>query len=368
MKLTGKGLFIWQIPYCEGGKPAAIAARAKQAGLTHVLIKIADGANWPYNVDSKTDRDLIPPVLTALKAAGIQVWGWHYVRGDNPLGEARLGGQRARALGVDGYVIDAEREYKRSGRKEAARRYVQELRRQLPEIPLALSSYRYPRLHYEVPYSEFLAVCDYAMPQVYFEHSHNPEVQLQLCMDQYMSLPNARPIVPTFPAYSIGGWKPTTSDIHRAMDKAKSFGMKAANAWSWDFASRPDFQDLWQAWASYTWQPAPPPADLPDKLIRRLNQGKPDELKELYNKNAAHVTGERTILGRAEIKKWYKHLLKETLPKASFELTGINGAGTYRQFTWTATSSKGRVLDGNDTLGILDGEIHYHYTNFHLSP
>ncbi len=175
MKLRGKGYYIWQLQNCEGGSAKAIASKAKQAGLTHVLIKIADGASWAYNIDRTRDVDLVPPVLTALKSAGIQVWGWHYVRGDNPLGEARLGANRARSLGLDGYVIDAEREYKGSGKKAAAQRYAQELRRLLGNMPIALSSYRYPRIHYEIPYGEFLAVCDFAMPQVYFEHSHDPE-------------------------------------------------------------------------------------------------------------------------------------------------------------------------------------------------
>ena len=226
MKLRGKGYYIWQVQNCEGGSAKAIASKAQQAGLTHVLIKIADGASWAYNIDRTRDVDLVPPVLTALKSAGIQVWGWHYVRGDNPLGEARLGANRARSLGLDGYVIDAEREYKGSGKKAAAQRYAQELRRLLGNMPIALSSYRYPEIDYEIPYGEFLAVCDFAMPQVYFEHSHDPEVQLRRSLDQYMSLPNARPVVPTFPTYSVAGWRPTADEVRLALSTAKDLGTR----------------------------------------------------------------------------------------------------------------------------------------------
>ncbi|MCJ7514273.1 MAG: nuclear transport factor 2 family protein [Anaerolineales bacterium] len=365
MKLRGKGFFIWQLQNCEGGSAKAIAAKAQQAGLTHVLIKIADGADWPYNIDRARGVDLVPPVLTALKSAGIQVWGWHYVRGENPLGEARLGANRARSLGVDGYVIDAEREYKRSGKKVAAQRYAQELRRLLGDMPIALSSYRYPRVHYELPYAEFLAVCDYAMPQVYFEQSHDPEVQLRVSLDQYMSLPNARPVVPTFPTYSAGGWRPTPDEIRTALSTAKNLGLDSANAWSWDYASRSAYQDLWQAVAGFAWDPPPePPPDVPEELIQRLNKRKISSITDLYHEGAAHVTGDRTVVGHSALKAWYRYLLEEALPDAKFELTGKTGAGTFRQFTWFAKTTAGRVVVGSDTLGILDGKIQYHYTHY----
>ncbi|MCJ7536339.1 MAG: hypothetical protein MUO57_12475, partial [Anaerolineales bacterium] len=83
--LQGKGYFIWKIPSCENGDPQMIADLAHQAQLTHVLIKIADGVN-SYNIYEGVD--LVPPVARKLRELGIQVWGWHYVRGDNPLGEA----------------------------------------------------------------------------------------------------------------------------------------------------------------------------------------------------------------------------------------------------------------------------------------
>lgn len=32
--------------------------------------------------------------------------------------------------------------------------------------------------------------------------------------------------------------------------------------------------------------------------------------------------------------------------------------------TWTASSSKGDVHNGNDTIGMVDGKISYHYSDF----
>ena len=140
MALLGKGFYIWQIPRCEGGNPAAIAATAKAAGLSHVLIKIADGSEWAYNYDIERGIDLVPPVLDALKQEGIEVWGWHYIWGKNPRGEARLAIRRARELGIDGYVIDAETEFKQEGMKAAAKVYMRELRAGLRNISIGLST------------------------------------------------------------------------------------------------------------------------------------------------------------------------------------------------------------------------------------
>ncbi len=74
MSLEGKGIFIWKIKDCEGGDPQAIAAHATEAGFTHILIKIADGA-FTYNYDYDLNVDLVPPVIQALRNSGDQCLG-----------------------------------------------------------------------------------------------------------------------------------------------------------------------------------------------------------------------------------------------------------------------------------------------------
>lgn len=88
-----------------------------------MLVKIADGSN-SYNINSATGVDLIPTVAKAMRARSIQVWGWHYVYGYDPIGEANIAIQRIQKLGLDGYVIDAEAEYKQPGKDVAASRFM----------------------------------------------------------------------------------------------------------------------------------------------------------------------------------------------------------------------------------------------------
>jgi hypothetical protein len=364
MSLNGKGYFIWKIPYCDRGDPAAIAARAKAANLTHVLIKIADGSTWPYNFDFDRNLDLIPPVKEALEGEGIEVWGWHYVRGDDPVSEARLAVERTLTLGMSGYVIDAEGEYRTKTKWAAATRFMQEIRAGLPKLPIALSTYRYPRMHADFPFKPFLEYCDLSMPQVYFEQMHDPEAQLELTVEQYMALQPARPIVPTAPTYARGKWSPSVDEITRFFNKARELGLSGANAWSWDFAARPEYMHLWNAVADFNWPVAPEVADMPERLIGRMNERDPVFVSKLYAQNAAHVTGERTVVGQDAVQQWYRDLLTEKLPGAKFSILGKSGNGRSRHFLWQAASPQGQVLDGNDTLGLVDGRIQYHYTYF----
>ncbi len=364
MTLRGKGLFIWQLWNCDGGDPEVIAAKARAAGLSHVLIKIADGDYWTYNLHPKTKVDLIPPVLRALKEEGIEVWGWQYVRGRNPIGEARLAIQRTKVLGMDGFVIDAEAEYQSTSKRAAATRYMDELRAGLPDLPIALSTYRFPKLHRSFPFAEFLSRCDYAMPQVYYEQRHNPDTQLEICGEQYMALNPARPIIPTAPLYGRGDWRPSAEETTRFFAKAKEIGLSAANGWSWDVSSRPAYNDLWSAVSEFDWPTDAPVADMPERLVGRLNQHDRDLVAGLYAENAAHVTGERTVFSRQAIADWYGKLFHEVLPEGQFEITGKAGSGSTRHYTWTAESSRGQVIDGNDTLGLREGKIQFHFSYF----
>jgi hypothetical protein len=367
MTLYGKGYYLWQIPKVLGGDPQAITARAVEAGLSHVLIKIADGATWAYNYDYDRRVDLIPPVRDALRSAGISVLGWHYVRGDDPIGEARIAVDRMKALGLDGYVIDAEIEYRNPAKKVAASRYMQDLRKGLKKTPISLSSYRYPQIHRGFPFETFLERCEYAMPQVYFEQAHNPEEQLDRTLAQYMAFKNARPVIPTGPTYSHAGWRASGDEIRRFMVHAKSLGLSAVNFWAYDFAIKPSFDELWDVVRDFKWKHSPPIADMPERLIGRLNQHDTDLIAGLYLENAAHVTGARTVVGRGPVKQWYQVLLKQLLPKAKFTMTGKSGTGSSRHFTWTAESDTGKVFDGNDTLGLRNGRIQYHYTYFTIT-
>jgi len=371
--LTGKGWFIWQVSRCEGGSPSAIAARAVAAGLSHVLIKIADG-QYSYGINW-LGRDLVLPTAEALRARGIQVWGWHYVRGDRPVEEAHAAIARASQLKLDGYVIDAEIEYEQASKAAAAHTFMSHLKEGLPAgLPVALSSFRYPSVHRLLPWAAFLEHCDLSMPQVYWQGAHNPAVQLARSVSELNDaklVGTPRPVVPTGSAYGTGDWIASPDDLAKFLAQAQTLKLPAANFYSWDFATVPDQRALWDTVTTYDWQPGA--SELAnDQLIRRLfaalNAADLAEIGRLYADNAALVTPERTLFGVGTIVAWYQTMLKNTLPGAVFSLTALTGAGNSRNARWTAIAPTGQVHDGDDTFGILSDHIVYHAIQFSLIP
>ena len=363
MTLKGKGFMIWQIPSCDGGDADAIAEGAAQANLTHIHIKVANGI-FPYNIDKETKTDLVPPVVHALKNKGIEVWGWHYVFGDFPEKEADIAILRVRQLGLDGYVIDAEHEYKHPGMDKKALTYMNRLRAGIPGTPVALCSYRYPTLHRELPWKEFLDQCEYNMPQVYWEQAHNAGSQLRRCVSEFADVAPFRPIIPVGPVYKAGGWVPQANEITEFLVTARNLGLSAANFFAWDWG-RTILKPLWTAVERFPWPTtAPTPKDMPEIFIETLNTHDIQLLSSLYTQDGVHITSDKTAQGPDAIGAWFQALFTDILPDATFRLTSSSGSGNVRQFRWEADSTLGRVRNGSDTIGIHLGRIAYQYSHF----
>jgi hypothetical protein len=362
MSLTGKGMMIWRIPYCEGGNPSTIANVAASAGLSHVLIKIANDTR-PYNVDAN-GNDLIAPVVDALRAKGMQVWGWHYVYGYDPIGEAKIAISQTKRFLLDGYVIDAEVEYKEAGRDAVARTFMTELRRGLPSTPVALSSFRWPTYHRSFPFAAFLEKCDYNMPQVYWMQQHDPAYDLKRSVTEFKAITPYRPIIPTGPAFGQDGWVPTASEVKIFMDTAKSLGLKAVNFYSWDY-SRLKLLAVWNEIAKYYWPPEdspfPPPFDPVTMIFEALNSQQFTPILDIYAKNAVLVTPRKTIQGEENIKTFYEQVLAVELKSGDFRVTSKRVVDNTIHYKWTCTSQTGNVIDGKDTLGIRNDKVIYHY-------
>jgi len=236
--LWGKGFWIWKLERCEGGNPQAIAEKAKSAGLAHILVKIADGSS-PYNGD-------IWPLVDTLRAAGIGVWGWQYTYGTDPgpKEEAEFAVSRVRQFGLDGFVIDAEVEYK--GHPERATEYMNALRDGLPDIPIALSSFYLPDYHPEFPWREFLDKCDLSMPQVYW-YTRDPIEALEKSLAQHGRF--GKPIFPTGAAYRMTDTSATPNQIQRFLEKAWDEGLPGVSFWSWQHATA----DMWEVIKEFAW-------------------------------------------------------------------------------------------------------------------
>lgn len=363
MELTGKGFFIWQIPFCEDGDVEKIADLAQEAQLSHVLIKIAD-TKYRYQIYEGEDK--APPLVNALRKRDIAVWGWQYVKGDDPTGEADQAIRRVKQFNLDGFVIDAEVEYKKEGKNKAAARYMKRLRDSLPNTPIALSSYRYPSIHGQLPWREFLEGCDYNMPQVYWMLADNPGEQLRRCVSDFREIEPFRPVIPTGAAYRERGWEPMPEQVLEFLETAKELNLSAVNFYSWD-SSRKYLPQVWNVIRDYDWSPGRTTSDISVRFIAALNSRDPERVLTFYKPNAVHVTAARTVQGVQALRAWYQTLFSQLLPGANFRLSGFTGSGSSRHLTWTANSERGRVNNGRDTLGLIDDKIMYHYSFFNVT-
>lgn len=286
----GKGLFLWQVRMVQGLYPddeeQALAAKTgKVSGskllpqsqvidpivqaalamrLDWVAPKVSNGI-FKYNrrwTGLKYVDDILPPLIKAFQDAGIKVHGWQYIYGWPGFAKryAQQAIDRAIQLNLDGFMINAEHEYK--DQPEEAFAYATHLRAGLPDMPIGLSSYRYPSYHREFPFWQFLDVCDYHSPQVYWLGSHNPREQLEQSIKELTAIKDL-PVVPAGLAYSEGGFAPPTvaemDEFHQAV---LDFGLPANLWWEWWRASQ---IDRLRTITAHTWpgdtDPPPPPVD-----------------------------------------------------------------------------------------------------------
>lgn len=257
---VGKGLYIWNLALCSGGDVVKMVAEAKNAGLSHVSIKVQDGIA-PYNNMNQQAR--LEDVIPAFREAGISVWGWGYLYGNSKwhiVNQVEREAKQTNAMidkwGLDGFHLDVEKEYKNAKAQQWAKKYLSIV---YDDVSLGLSSYRFPAFHPKVPWQIFLDRCSHHYPQVYWQDSHNAGYQLRQSYHELIDLKDI-PYVPVGSAYCWNDWCAKPSDIIEFLDTAKDLNCPGVSFWSWEHAQqRPD---VWSAISNYYYDvdvPAPEP-------------------------------------------------------------------------------------------------------------
>lgn len=160
--VRGVGMWIWYVNRSERSLQGIID-RAKRNGVRTVHIKSGDGTSYWSQFDA---------AVGPLKAAGLRVCAWQYVRGTRPEAEAAVAARAVRA-GADCFMVDAEIEFERlPQRYQRASRYMRALRARVgTAYPIGLTTFPYVDLHGAFPYSAFLNGpngAQFTMPQVYW--------------------------------------------------------------------------------------------------------------------------------------------------------------------------------------------------------
>jgi len=246
----GKGFLVWQRENSAHGDPVRFAAKCVEAKVDWVGFKITEREHV-YGGD-------LFPWLRELMEAHVAVWGWGYVYLDDPEAEAVRAAAETKRYGLRGYLIDGEGECK--GRGPQAARYAAKLRAEMAH-PIGLCSYRYPSLHQDFPWAEFLSVCDFHAPQVYWLLATGdtaPGGQLLRSLADLKARKDL-PYVPigcAFPHRQIDGrvWNPSLAQFNNFNATARQAGLPGVGWWSWQ--STEAVPDWWAAIAAQVWAPA----------------------------------------------------------------------------------------------------------------
>jgi hypothetical protein len=241
----GNGMWIWELPRSEGGDVAAIAARARAAGIQTVFVKSSDGP-------SRRWEQFSPALVQALHANGLRACAWQFVYGNDPLGEATLGAD-AVAAGADCLVVDAESAY--NGKYAAAQRYLTALRTAIgPAYPLGLTSFPYVDYHPRIPYSVFLGQggAQANLPQVYWKDIGGSVDAVSARTLAHNRIYKA-PLAPLGQTYD----NPPPDDVARFRSLWAAYGSAGLSWWSWQATG----EEEWSALAGPVAPPLFPPPD-----------------------------------------------------------------------------------------------------------
>jgi peptidoglycan hydrolase-like protein with peptidoglycan-binding domain len=223
--LARRGMWIWELPYVDGGSVPSIIAGAHRYGVGTLMIKSSDGTSfWT----SQFTRQLV----NTLHAAGIKVCAWQYVYGNHPITEAYMGADAVHD-GADCLIIDAETEYE--GKYVAAQAYMQRLRKLIGNgYPVALAGFPYIDFHPAFPYSVFLGPggAQYNVPQMYWKDIGTTTDAVFAHTYTY-NLIYQRPIFPLGQVYS----SPPPHQIFRFRQLSRVYGASNVSWWDWQEAS-----------------------------------------------------------------------------------------------------------------------------------
>jgi len=280
---SGKTMYMWSLKQCANGNPKLAQAMAHGAGFRGVVIKAWDGA-YEY----RPNKQLLPDFVAAFKEIGIEVylWGYNYGtwvdRGGNfrsqALAEARVTVRMVEKYQPLGIWNDAEVQYKRPRSDRNARIYQAHLLQELgADYPIALSSYRYPKLHPEFPFSEFMkGAGTYHAQQMYWMGDNRldgPEKQLARSINELRQIKVA-PFIPVGVAAAEHGWAPTNQQLQNFMNACVNQDCLGFSFWSWQHA---ESEGYWQTIANFDWPnggttpPPPPPPPPPPVTLETLD-------------------------------------------------------------------------------------------------
>jgi len=182
-----RSMYIWKLrPIIEAeGSVARVVSKARQARISALWVKIADGASEYRNITGSMAARFTE-LIDRCHAANIEVWGWHVphcATMQRVQAEVSCIRNISSAFALDGLIMDAEHGsgFFQGGTAEADR-YAKGMKAVAATIgkPLAVSSHDIPQnmAGWLPKFNEIAAESDLNFPQVYYGGSPSVEHRL----------------------------------------------------------------------------------------------------------------------------------------------------------------------------------------------
>lgn len=317
--MHGKGGMVWKLRNWCGGDPARQVEDAKRLGLSRVSIKVTDGRVEKWEGGSRTNKDLLPGTVGALRGAGIAVDAWAWMKGYaaqwdwdrslpvrcTPAEEAKAAIAMCHRFGIEHLQVDAEADYR--GKSAWAAEWCAAANNLGPDLFLTLCSYRFPLTSQpDFPVRIFAPAMDGWSPQVYFLGDNRVlggAIQLQESARQHSAvrLLPFMGVAPTYPA--AGPWTASPAQLAAFGRRALELGHAGVSFWCLDLATSAQKDAI----ASIVWGDAPAPEPDLWRLLAPANlRTGPGVSFPVIRLVAAGTTFERLEVGGGVGGDWWK--------------------------------------------------------------
>jgi hypothetical protein len=243
----GKGMWLYEPEKTEGGDVAAIVAKAKAAGLSHLYVRTGSSWNGFYA------GDFLNRILPAAHAADLMVYGWDFprlidVNADVARAKAAIEHRTPGKQRIDGFSADIEtRSEGTQITGAAAAEYGRLLRAEVGSSYPLIATVPRPSPAQNYPYAEVVESFDAIAPMVYWLN-RQPDTDVAGALRDLAKF--NKPVFPVGQAYDgapEGGRAgvPPPEELWRFMRFAQAGGAQGVSFWSWQAANA-------KAWAAIT--------------------------------------------------------------------------------------------------------------------
>lgn len=215
--INGKSIFSWNVPSVGKGDPTLFVKFLIDNNFEGVCLKTGDGplvqkisklSPWPT-----WGENVRPELVEAIKAAKLKVFLWHFVYGNDVIGELNVAISQCSRFSPDGFIWDVENQFDGKTNNAGNSRYLSSgLRRAFPDLKQALCWWALPLSPSGIEWHPlkvgraFMEVVDVGMPMMYWQEK-GPEAAI-LYLHRSMEIWKnfwTKPIIPIGRAFTGGG-------------------------------------------------------------------------------------------------------------------------------------------------------------------